>query len=500
MADQLQYSTTDAHRQLDGQTFDLVVIGAGIAGLNALTAATECLPEGASVLLLDQKNAAGGMWNTAYEYVRLHQPHPMFTVGNMAWDWRKKRDYLAARDEVQAHMAGSLKPVSEKMKLQIAFGHTVASCADVSTEHGPMAKIVFHPNCEATQRQTVHAKRAVHAPGLNYALATPLQFSSENLVSIIPQDLHTTLQAHPDAPVVVVGGGKTGMDTVLATLGANPAREVTLIQGRGTNFLNRTKYLPTGLKRWTSGELASRLFRDWALFFDGDNEDDTLAHIRANFSTDPASSNGVFLYGLQSEEEHAKVKSGVSAALSDYLEDVIDTPDGPQIKLRSGEATAIAEGAIFVNCTGSFFRDNMLSEHMPILSENGCILSINARCGFHFLTSVSGFFTTHLWYRDQLRGQGFYTLDLEGLFRKDRNAWVGASAAQAYMNQVIAVQTLPMMLLDRCGLDFDRWYPFPHRMVGLMRMKSSAASDIAHCREVLDRVAQRFDIQAGPLG
>lgn len=499
MLDQLQQSTTSTLRQVDGQLFDLVVVGAGIAGLNGLTAASEYLETGARVLLVDQKIAAGGMWNTAYDYVRLHQPHPMFTVGNNSWGWRKPRDYLAARDEVQAHLAGSLIPVAGNVDLQTAFGQTVASIDEVSTDQGPMAKVVFHPNGEATNTQTVHAKRAIHASGLNYAIAAPLSFSSKNLVSIIPQDLRATLDAHPDAPVVVVGGGKTGMDTILATLASNPARKITLLQGSGTNFLNRSKYLPTGLKRWTSGELVSRLFRDMAFSFDGTNEDHALAHFRAVHSTDPTSSNASFLYGLQSEEEHAKIKSGVTATFTDYLQDVIDTADGLQLELRSGATETVAEGTIFVNCTGSFFRDNALSDQRPLLSQNGCILSINMRCGFHFLTSVSGFFTTHLWFRDQLQGRGFYTLDHEGLFRKNRNAWFGASAAQAYMNQVISVQTVPLMLLDRCGLDLDRWYPLPRRMAGLLRMKSSAASDIAHCRKVLDQVARRFDIQAAPL-
>jgi hypothetical protein len=179
--------------------------------------------------------------------------------------------------------------------------------------------------------------------------------------------------------------------------------------------------------------------------------------------------------------------------------DVVDTTEGPQMTLRSGDNSDIAEGSIFVNCTGSFFRDEAVQELMPILSPNNCVLSINPRDGFHFLTSVVGFFATHLLYRDQLRGQDFYTLDHEALFRKNRNAWVGASAAQAYMNQVISVQTLPLMLLDRCGLDLDRWYPLPRRMAGLMRMKACAGSDIAHCRRTLDRVADRFGIQAAPL-
>jgi len=246
--------------------------------------------------------------------------------------------------------------------------------------------------------------------------------------------------------------------------------------------------------------LVSRLFRDIALNFDGENEDHTLAHLRRQHSTNTKADHGVFLYGLQSEDEQARIEAGLTETLSDYLEDVSDMPDGLLMKMRSGANARVPKGSIFVNCTGSFFRDAPIQENVPLLSPNNCVLSINPRDGFHFLTSVVGFFATHLLYRDQLRGQGFYSLDLEALFRKNRNAWVGASAAQAYMNQVIAVQTLPLMLLDRCGLDMDRWYPLPRRMAGLIRMKTSAASDIAHCRRSLDRVADRFGVHAGPLG
>lgn len=499
MLDQSPLSASEAINALDGQEFDLVVIGAGIAGLNALFAASEYLPKGAHVLLLDEKTAPGGMWNTAYDYVRLHQPHPMFTVGNLRWGWKKSRDYLAARDEVQSHLTRALDPIREKVTLKTAFEQTVTSCTEMETSDGPLAEIVFQPKHGTGPRRTIRAKRAIHASGLNYAMAAPLVLSSQSAVSIIPQDLRATLAAHPTSEVIVVGGGKTGMDTVLATLSENPARQVSLIQGQGTNFLNRTKYVPTGLKRWTSGELISRLFRDMALRFDGDNEDDAMVYFRTHHSTDPTSDHGAFLYGLQSEAELAKIKSGVTQIYSDYLKDVVDTADGPQIAMRSGAKIDVAKGAIFVNCTGSFFRAETMEEAAPLLSKNNCILSINARNAFHFLTSVTGFFATHLWFRDQLRGRGFYTLDHEDLFRKNRNAWVGASAAQAYMNQVIAVQTLPLTLLDRCGLDLDRWYPLPRRMAGLIRMKSTATQDIAHCRKNLDRVAARFDVQIAPL-
>jgi len=481
-------------RESDAATtcYDLAVVGAGIAGLNALYAAVQYLPKNSRVLLIDQKTGAGGMWNTAYDYVRLHQPHPMFTVGDLKWAWNKPRDYLAKRDEVRDHLASSLQAVAKRVDLSTRFDHTVTSCEEVETGRGTRARLALHPNGQPDQVFAVEATRAIYASGLNYRLAEPLALSSANVVSIIPQDLLATLAAHPHAPVCVVGGGKAGMDSILAVLGAGPGRKVSLVNGRGTNFLNRTKYIPTGVKRWTSGELVSRLFRDIALVFDGDNEEATIRHFRAQHSTEPNSTNGVFLYGLQSEEENARVTKGLTRTHSDYLVDVADTASGVTMTFRSGATESVEPGTIFVNCTGSFFRGGDLEERQTVLSPRGAILRIVARDGFHFLTSVSGFFATHLFYRDALRGRGFYSLDHDGLFRTNRNAWIGASAAQAYLNQVLVVQTLPMTLLDRCGLDLDRWYPLPRRIGGLLQMKSSAKRDIAHCRKVLDRVADRF--------
>lgn len=497
----LDQSNGEPGRQSDAETayYDLAVVGAGIAGLNALYAAVQYLPKNARVLLIDQKAGAGGMWITAYDYVRLHQPHPMFTVGDLKWAWNKPRDYLAKRDEVRDHLASSVQAVAKAVDLSTLFGHTVAACEEVETNQGARARLAVHSNGHPEQAFTIEAARAIYASGVNYRLAEPLTLSSDKVVSIIPQDLLPTLTAHPDAPVCVVGGGKTGMDSVLAVLGADPKRKVSLINGRGTNFFNRTKCIPTGMKRWTSGSLVSRVIRDIALSFDGDNEDHTIQHFRTQYSTEPKSTNGVYLYGIQSEEEHARVTQGLAKTHFDYLVDVTDIASSVTMTFRSGAKETVEAGTIFVNCTGSFFRGNDLEEPQTVLSPKGAVLRIVGRDTFHFLTSVAGFFATHLLYRDALRGRGFYTLDSEGLFRKNRNAWIGATTAQGYMNQVIAVQTLPMMLLDRCGLDLDRWYPLPRRLRGLLQMKSSAERDIAHCRRVLDRVAERFEVHCGPL-
>ncbi len=73
-----------------------------------------------------------------------------------------------------------------------------------------------------------------------------------------------------------------------------------------------------------------------ALNLDGKIEDHTIKHFRVNHSTVPDASDGVFLYGLQSEDEQAHLQTGLSETYSDDLTGVEDGPNGPQITLQCG--------------------------------------------------------------------------------------------------------------------------------------------------------------------
>jgi len=499
MLDQPETFPSPEQTSLEGKTYDLVVIGAGIAGLSALNSASQYLPKGAHALLLDQKAAPGGMWTVAYDYVRLHQPHPMFTVGDMKWDWTKPRHYLATRDEVQSHLEKCLLQIGANLLLTQHFGHTVSSCTEVMTSKGPQARVTFHPNDNPDQKMTVTADQVIEAEGLNYRQPIPLALSSRSVFSVAPDALRVTLSQNPSAPIFVVGGGKTGMDTITEVLNRDPGRQITLLAGKGTDFLNRTDYLPVGIKRWISGRPLSRIFHEQATLFNGDNEAEVLAHFRTKYATQRGSRNQQLFYGLLSEDELGRIEAEVTDCRYDYLEDVVDTAEGPMMTFRGGEAAKVPEGSIVVNCTGNIFRSDDLAPARPCVSTHGTILSINVRDSIHFLSSVSGFFLPHLHYRGLLEDQGFYTIDLEALFRKDRTAWIAATATQAYLTQALTVKTLPLMLLDRCGLDLDRWYPFPRRMAALVQMKTGTARDVAHCQKVLGRVAERFGVSCGPL-
>ena len=54
-------------------------------GLNALFVASRYLSRDQRIILIDRRQRVGGMWVDTYPYVRLHQPYPMFTAGNIKW-------------------------------------------------------------------------------------------------------------------------------------------------------------------------------------------------------------------------------------------------------------------------------------------------------------------------------------------------------------------------------------------------------------------------------
>jgi cation diffusion facilitator CzcD-associated flavoprotein CzcO len=104
------------------ETSELVIIGGGIAGLNALTVASGYLSAHDRVVLVDSRPRAGGMWVDTYDFVRLHQPYPIFTAGKIAWRLGKPASHLATRDEVLDHLRHCLDVARTEVDLEERFG------------------------------------------------------------------------------------------------------------------------------------------------------------------------------------------------------------------------------------------------------------------------------------------------------------------------------------------------------------------------------------------
>lgn len=465
---------------------DLCIVGAGIAGLNALHSSLPYLLPGARVVLIDRRPASGGMWRDTYSYVRLHQPHPMFTVGDIPWAWKRPRGHLAAGAEVLAHLESCFDEIRAAVSLDERFG---TECLSIE-ERGSGVELRLRP--EGRDEETLLARRVIDARGFDVPAMAPLALSTGMVRSVTPENL----TPNSPSPLLVVGGGKTGMDTALAALRADPGRDVTLLAGTGTVFASRDLSLPDGWPRWWRGKLLLPTFRDLAMHFDGTNAGEVFAHFRETYTVSPTPDGKRFLFGLMSAEESRVIADG-ARIVRDYLQDVADTAQGPVAKLRSGRTLLLAPGTEVVNCTGYVLRAER--PYAPFLSPGGAVLTITPRSAVHFLTSVAAYFLPHLFLTDRLREAPLYELDLDALRRIDPQLLHITGVTHTFLNTLVMIRELPFRVLNDCGLDLDRWFPLHRRFAALVDMKLNHDRYTDHARRALDRVAAEHGIACGPL-
>lgn len=481
----------------DVQGCELCIIGAGVAGLNALFVASQYLRKGDKIILIDRNPRPAGMWNDVYDYCRLHAPHPGFTVGDIGWAWSKPKDYLATAGEVKAHLVHCLDVVRKTVSLQELYGHTVSGYEEVSTPRGTAVRIQYHANDSADRPRVIEAKRLIKAIGFDVPLPPPLALSSRNVVSTTPLLLSQSGGFEGTSPVYVIGGGKTGMDTAHTLIERAPKRPVTLLNGKGTIYVDRAKFFPRGRRRWWEGRLLISVFREMSLRYDGTNEDENFDYFRRNYSVHLDGSAEEFLFGILSKEERDAIAGGLRDVVNDYLDDVIDGPQGPEMVLRSGKRVAVEPGSVFVNCTGFLVRHQHAYE--PYLSRQGAILSITTRSAIHYLSSVSSYFLTHMFFLGKLAKAPLYEFDVEAAYALSPRMCHTAVMAVSFMNIIVLLQNLPFRVFDRCGLDLDRLFPLPRRVPVLVDIKLNQKRYIAHCRKALDRVREMHGIHCGPL-
>jgi Pyridine nucleotide-disulphide oxidoreductase len=475
------------------ESADVCIVGAGLAGLNALFVASQYLSRDQKVILVDRRQRAGGMWGDTYPYVRLHQPHGTFTVGNIKWTLGKDRSYLATKGEVLDHFEYCLNVMRQRVHVDEFFGWTLES-------HDEVDGIVWS-TCRSSDGQllVVGAKRLIKAYGLRVLPNDPLEISSRRVLSVSPDfcDMRLDQMRTSEAPVWVIGGGKTAMDTADALITEYPGREVNLVAGSGTFFISRDRFYPAGARRWWSGKLASSLAVEAARRFDGTNETDVANWARANYGTWLTPNTGNFLLGVLSESENKTIAAGLNEVIMDYLVDAVDRDGATDLLFRSGHTKQIQPGSWIVNCTGYVMRGSHPYE--PYVSDSGAVVSIHPRSATMHLTSFMAYFLTHLLFLGNIRDVRLYELDIEDLRRKSIEALPYTILSLAQYNLSLISDVVPIKALLDCGLDSDRWYPLPRRMLGMARLMLTHRRGRIHQRSTLDTVRERFDVRCGPL-
>lgn len=474
--------------------YDLCIVGAGMAGANAMYSASRYLPAGARVLLLDQHQRPGGMWNDVYPHVRLHQPHRMFTPGNLRWKLDKPPEHLATRDEVLTHLGHCFDTARKRLDIDVRWGWTFES----HVEDAATVSITAADPDGATH--TFTAERLIDARGYDFEVNTPLKVSSTQVRSIAPQHLADAgLLSDGDATAVwVIGGGKTAVDTANALLEAKPQRFVGMIAGTGTHFFNRDQLFPTGSSRWTSGTRFLAYITEIARHFDGTNTDAVTQWTRTQGNISLVEPAPHTIYGFLSPAEAASVRAGLSELISDHVLDIVDDPFGPAMVLRSGKRQPIDAGSWVVNCSGHFApRDTV---HTPYISRTGRVLSINPTSMVLFpLSTLSAYFLPHLFFLDRLVDAPLYELDFYGLRRAAPEALTAVAATLIMHNLSVMFDRVPVRVFQQNGLDLDRWYPAPRRLAGQIQFMRTRKRDQRHHQQALDTFSRATGVRCAPL-
>ena len=472
---------------------DVCIVGAGVAGLNALFVAGQYLSRDQKVVLIDRRERVGGMWVDTYPYVRLHQPHPMFTAGNIEWTLGQNRSYLATKAEVLNHFEHCLNVIKQRVRVDEYFGWMV--------ESNEQTNGTVHVTCRSSdgRRRVFEAKRLIKAYGFECKPNAALEFSSERVHSVSPNfcDMRGDDMRASDAPVWIIGGGKTAMDTAHALITEYPGREVNLVAGSGTYFLSRDRVLPTGAGRWWRGKSFNGLALEVTRRFDGTNETEVGNWIRDTYGTYLTPQTGNFLLGLLSESENKTIATGLNDVIMDHLVDVVDRDGGADLVLRSGSTKAIQPGSWVVNCTGYFKSDDRPYE--PYMSSSGAVLSIQPRSITFQLTTFMGYFMTHLLMLGKMTDVPLYELDAMDLRSKSSASFPLALFSLALHNMSLVYERVPSKVFSECGIDINRWYPLPRRTVGLAQFMLTHRREREHQRRTLDTVRERFDVRCGPL-
>lgn len=290
------------------ETSELIIIGGGIAGLNALTVASGYLSPGDRVVLVDSRPRAGGMWVDTYDFVRLHQPYVIFTAGNIPWQLGKPASHLATRDEVLDHLGHCMEVARSKVDLEERFGWEYV-------EHDESAGVV-----EVTLRdsqgnyETLKARRLIKARGNGVLPSSPLPVPGQTVRSTTPEALSDLISGHPadSGPVWIVGSGKTAMDVALMLRRECPGRELNMLAGSGTMFSRRETFFPTGSRRWYGGTRINAMLREAALHFDGTNERDVASWFADTYGISPSAESASFFGAYLSDGECGAVRESLS--------------------------------------------------------------------------------------------------------------------------------------------------------------------------------------------
>ncbi|KAH7121554.1 hypothetical protein EDB81DRAFT_814085 [Dactylonectria macrodidyma] len=205
------------------ESFDVVIIGAGVSGINTARTIETGAPPGTSYVILDKRSQIGGTWDL-FKYPGIRSDSDMFTFG-FSWNpWNKEKP-LATGPEIAAYLTDSAAKVNADKHMR--FHHSVIS-ADWSSDNSRWTVLARDGNNELTAFQTRFIVLGTGYYDFNEAMFAPIPGLNNFKGDVIQPQFWPSNYNYLNKNIVVIGSGATAV-TLLPNL-AEDARHVTMLQ------------------------------------------------------------------------------------------------------------------------------------------------------------------------------------------------------------------------------------------------------------------------------
>jgi len=349
------------------EEFDIIIIGAGLSGINAAYRVQKELPH-RSYAILERRHEIGGTWSFwKYPGIRTDSAMGLFGFPWRPWPYDNN---MATAQAIRTYMEECA--ASEGIDRHIRFGHRVASAAWRSNEQRWTLTVVVTHKDGSVATKTVKAWWLICASGY-YSYDKPLPAVIPGLENFEGQVIHPQFWDesinYDGKRIIIIGSGATAI-TLLPAL-AKTAQSVTMLQRSPTYVMSLPRrdstlqflcrFLPRSWAaaiNWWNRMIVETLFVKFLLTFPNISRAFLMSEMRrqlpAGFDVEthfnprynPFQQRLCFCPG----GDFFKALHRPNARV---VTDVIDTVTATGIRLKSG---AFLEADMIVTATGLYFN------------------------------------------------------------------------------------------------------------------------------------------------
>ncbi|KAK9444764.1 Flavin monooxygenase-like protein [Metarhizium brunneum] len=225
--------------------FDVVIIGAGISGINAAYRVQNEAPAGTSYVILESRDAIGGTWDL-WRYPGIRSDSDVFTF-SFGWNPWPGRESLASGEKIKQYMVESAQQAG--IDKHIRLGHKVVSanwspddkCWEVMAQQQGGEE---HHDGKATRPPQLFRGRFVFLGTGYYDYQEPLASAIPGIDNfggrlINPQHWPQDYD-YANKEMVIIGSGATAISILPAV--ANKVKHVTMLQRSPSWYLTLNQY------------------------------------------------------------------------------------------------------------------------------------------------------------------------------------------------------------------------------------------------------------------